>query len=47
MWKDSGIGAVITVNNLTINGGQLRHGSATGDSFTLAGNITIGANNAN
>jgi hypothetical protein len=47
MWKGSGTGAVITVNNLTINGGQLRHGQGDGDSFTLAGNLAVGANGAN
>ena len=47
MWKGSGTGAIITVNNLTINGGQLRHGQGDADSFTLAGNVMIGANNAN
>ena len=47
MWKGSGTGAVITVANLTIDGGQLRHGQGDGDSFTLAGNLAIGANNAN
>jgi hypothetical protein len=47
MWKGSGTGAIITVNNLTVNGGQLRHGSGTADSFTLAGGLTIGVNGAN
>jgi len=47
MWKGSGTSAIITVNSLTINGGQLRHGQGDADTFTLAGNITIGANNAN
>ena len=47
MWKGSGTGAIITVDNLIIDGGQLRHGQGTADSFTLAGNITVGANGAN
>ncbi|GAA5482942.1 PEP-CTERM sorting domain-containing protein [Haloferula sargassicola] len=42
MWKGSGTGAVITVGNLIVNGGQLRHGQGDGDSFTLAGNISVG-----
>lgn len=37
--------ATITVNNLTINGGNLRHGNNEGQTFTLAGNgLTVGAN---
>lgn len=47
MFKGSGVGAVITVDDLTIDGGQLRHGQGTGDSFTLAGNLAVGANGAN
>jgi len=47
MWKGSGTGAIITVDNLTVDGGQLRHGQGTADSFTLAGNLAIGANGAN
>lgn len=43
MWKGSGTGATITVPNLTVNGGQLRHGQGDADSFTLAGAITVGA----
>lgn len=46
MWKGTGTG-VITTNNLTINGGELRHGSGDGDSVTWAGNIlTIGGSGA-
>ncbi|MCA9234821.1 MAG: hypothetical protein KDA44_05095 [Planctomycetales bacterium] len=47
MFKGSGVGAVITVDNLTIDGGQLRHGQGDADSFSLAGNLAIGANGAN
>lgn len=47
MFKGSGTGAVITVNNLTIDGGQLRHGQGDADSFTLAGDLAVGANGAN
>jgi MYXO-CTERM domain-containing protein len=47
MFKGSGTGAIITVSTLTIDGGQLRHGQASGDSFTLAGNLIVGANGAN
>jgi hypothetical protein len=46
MWKGSGTAAVITVNNLIINGGQIRHGQGDGDSFTLAGNISVGTKGA-
>lgn len=47
MWKGSGTTAIITVDDLTIDGGQLRHGQGDGDTFTLAGNLTVGANGAN
>lgn len=47
MWKGSGTTAVITVTNLTVDGGQLRHGQGDGDSFELAGDLTVGANGAN
>lgn len=46
MWKGNGTGAVITVSNLIVNGGQIRHGDGTNNSFTLAGNISIGASGA-
>ncbi len=46
MWKGSGTTSVITVNNLIVNGGQLRHGQGDADSFTLAGSITVGASGA-
>jgi hypothetical protein len=37
--------ATITVNNLTINGGALRHANNENQTFTLAGNgLTVGAN---
>jgi hypothetical protein len=47
MWKGTGTTSVITVNNLTLNGGQLRHGQGDGDTVTFAGNIAIGANGGN
>lgn len=47
MWKGSGTGAIITVDDLTIDGGQLRHGQGDADSWMLAGNLAIGANGAN
>ena len=47
MWKGTGTASTITVADLTIDGGQLRHGQGDADSFTLAGNLTIGANGAN
>ncbi len=47
MWKGNGTTAVITVNNLTINGGQLRHAQGDGDTVTWAGTLAIGANGAN
>lgn len=47
MWKGTGTTSVITVNNLILDGGQLRHGQGDADSFTLAGNITVTANGGN
>lgn len=47
MWKGSGTTAIITVNDLTIDGGQLRHGQGDADTFTMAGNITVGNSGAN
>ncbi len=47
MWKGTGTSSVITVNNLVINGGQLRQAQASADSFTLAGALAVGANGAN
>ncbi|MBB5351702.1 hypothetical protein HNR46_001941 [Haloferula luteola] len=44
MFKGLGTGNVITVSNLIVNGGQLRHGSGEVDSFALNGNITVGVN---
>ncbi len=44
MWKGTGTASVITISNLIVNGGQIRHGQGDADSFTLAGNITVGAN---
>lgn len=43
MYKGVGVGATITVNNLTINGGQLRQASSSADQFNLAGTLAIGA----
>jgi hypothetical protein len=43
MYKGGG-SSTITVNNLTVNGGNIRHGSGDGDTFTLAGNgLTVGS----
>ncbi len=47
MWKGNGTTAVITVNNLTINGGQLRHAQGDADTVTWAGTLAVGANGAN
>ena len=46
MWKGTGTGSVITVNNLIVNGGQVRHGQGDGDSFTLSGNLAVGTTGA-
>ena len=47
MWKGGNTtGNTITVNNLIVNGGQIRHGEGDTASFTLAGNITVGASGA-
>lgn len=44
IFKGTGATGLITVNNLTINGGQLRNGSGDADVFTLAGNgLTVGS----
>lgn len=44
IFKGTGAAGLITVNNLTINGGQLRNGSGDGDVFTLAGNgLAVGS----
>jgi hypothetical protein len=47
MWKGNGTTAVITVNNLTINGGQLRQAQGDNDTVTWAGTLAIGPNGAN
>jgi hypothetical protein len=47
MWKGTGTSSVITVNNLVIDGGQLRQAQSSADSFTLAGALAVGANGAN
>lgn len=45
MFKGTSATAVITVNNLTINGGNLRHANGEGQTFNLAGNgLTVGPN---
>ncbi len=47
MWKGAGTtNNIITVNNLIVNGGQIRHGQGNVDSFTLAGNITVASKGA-
>jgi hypothetical protein len=44
IFKGSGASGLITVTNLTINGGELRNASSTTDFFNLTGNIlTVGA----
>lgn len=44
MYKGTGNTGVITVNNLTINGGNLRQANSDADVFNLAGNtLTVGA----
>jgi BNR repeat-containing family member len=44
LFKGSGASGLLTVSNLTINGGELRNASGTADSFNLQGNIlTVGA----
>ncbi|HWI56519.1 MAG TPA: hypothetical protein VNZ22_04795 [Bacillota bacterium] len=43
MFKGSAASTTITVNNLTIDGGNLRHGGGDAQTFTLAGNgLTVG-----
>jgi hypothetical protein len=39
MFKGTGAFGLLTVSNLTINGGQLRNGSGSSDWFNLAGNL--------
>ena len=47
LWKGGNTtGSVITINNLIVNGGQIRHGEGETASFTLAGNISVGASGA-
>lgn len=42
LYKGSGTTGVITINNLTLDGGYVRHASGTADVFQLAGNsLTI------
>lgn len=48
LFKGTGASGLITVNNLTINGGQLRNASGDADVFTLAGNsLTVGSSGMN
>lgn len=43
MFKGAGASGLITISNLTINGGELRNASGSSDWFNLAGNIlTVG-----
>lgn len=44
-FKTAGI-STITINNLTVNGGQLRHAQGDADVFNLAGTLAIGVNGA-
>ena len=44
MFKGSGASGLITISNLTINGGELRNASGSADVFNLAGNLlTVGS----
>lgn len=44
MFKGTGASGLITISNLTINGGELRNASGSADAFNLAGNIlTVGS----
>lgn len=48
LFKGTGASGLITVNNLTVNGGQLRNASGDADVFTLAGNsLTVGSSGMN
>ena len=41
LFKGIGTTSVITINNLILNGGSVRHASGSGDLFQLAGNVTL------
>lgn len=41
MYKGTGSGGVITIDNLILDGGQISHANGTGDLFQLAGGITV------
>ncbi|MES2474848.1 MAG: LamG-like jellyroll fold domain-containing protein [Verrucomicrobiota bacterium] len=41
-----GPGYPVTINNLTVNGGYIRHAEGTTQSFALVGNLAIGATGA-
>ncbi|MGN6370575.1 MAG: beta strand repeat-containing protein [Phycisphaerae bacterium] len=41
LYKGSGTTGVVTINNLTLNGGYVRHASSSADLFQLAGHITL------
>jgi hypothetical protein len=43
-FKTEGGGGIITINNLILNGGTIRHIQGTSDVFTLAGNVNVLAN---
>ena len=47
LWKGSGTTSVLTVNDLLIDGGQLRHAQGDSDQFNIAGNIRVGSLGAN
>ena len=44
LFKGVGTASVLTINNLTLDGGYVRHASGSGDLFQLAGNITLVGN---
>jgi autotransporter-associated beta strand protein len=41
LFKGIGTTSVITINNLNLNGGYVRHASGSGDVFQLAGSMTV------
>ncbi|MFO1487394.1 MAG: PEP-CTERM sorting domain-containing protein [Verrucomicrobiota bacterium] len=43
LFKGTGASGLLTVNNLVVNGGELRNASGNADFFNLAGNLTVGS----
>ena len=41
LYKGSGTTGVVTINNLILNGGYVRHASSSADLFQLAGKVTL------